>query len=167
MSEKRYIRNCDYCEKLYIAKSLKSRFDTDKCRSDFRRSQKKLGLTSVKGNQKRNLTTPYLEPPTPVPRSSNQRLQEKKAEAQLNTYTKTDVWILMARINKTVLNDGSDLLAQLNSKRITDSLIQDFEKRFSCKFDEVVEANPEIQPGQTNAENQAIVDRYAHLKYSR
>jgi hypothetical protein len=65
------------------------------------------------------------------------------------------------------LNDGSNLLAQLNSKRITDSLIQDFEKRFFCKFDEVVEANPDVHPGQTDLENQTIVNRYAHLKYSR
>ncbi len=167
MSDKRYTRTCDYCGKLYIAKSLKSRFDSDKCRSDFRRSQKKMELTPVKGNQKPKLARPDLERPAPVFRLSNQRFQEKRVEAQLNTYTKLDVWILMARINQTILNDKSDLLAQLNSKRITDSLIQDFEKRFSCKFDEVVKANPEIQPGQTDLANRSIVDRYAHLMYSR
>ena len=167
MSDKRYTRTCDYCGKLYIAKSLKSRFDSDKCRSDFRRAQKKMELTPVKGNHKPKLATPELEPPALKSRPSNHRSQEKRLEVQLNTYTKLDIWILMARINQTILNDRSDLLAQLNSKRITDSLIQDFEKRFSCKFDEVVNAHPEIHAGQSDLENQAIVDRYAHLKYSR
>jgi hypothetical protein len=167
MSDKRYTRTCDFCGKLYIAKSLKSRFDTDNCRSDFRRSQKKLGLTLGKDNQKPKITNPDLEPPLSASLPSDQRFQEKRPEVQRNTYTKTDVWILLARINRTILNDGSTLLAQLNSKRITDSLIWDFEKRFLCKFEEVLKANPDIHPGKTDLENQAIADRYAHLKYSR
>ncbi len=40
MSEKRYIRKCDQCGKDYVAKSLKSRFDTPSCKSAYNRQKR-------------------------------------------------------------------------------------------------------------------------------
>lgn len=41
MSSKRYIRACEYCGQAYVARSLKSRFDSDQCRGAYNRQVRK------------------------------------------------------------------------------------------------------------------------------
>jgi hypothetical protein len=83
-------------------------------------------------------------------------------------YTDTDLWILLARISQIVFNtDTSNLVGLWDSERITREMIQDFERRFECKFDDVKRANPNIKPGKTDSENWELVSKYAALNYSR
>jgi hypothetical protein len=45
-------------------------------------------------------------------------------------------------------------------------LIQEFEHRFKCRFDDVRKANQQIRTGKTSAEHYAFAQKYAHLEYS-
>jgi hypothetical protein len=83
-------------------------------------------------------------------------------------YTVTDLNILMGRICQIVLNtDISNLIGKWETDNIVNQMITDFERRFECRFNDVKEANPDVRPGKSDAENWVIASKYASLQYSR
>jgi hypothetical protein len=142
MSEMRYVRNCLYCGKVYIARSLKSKFDSDKCRGAFNRIRRK------------DMIVNGLAPQTPTP-------------IERDTYTEQDVWILMGRICKAELGIGSTLHEEAHVEKERQNLIADFEKRFSCNFESLKEKYPHIFTVENHQKKQAIADHYHGMEYSR
>lgn len=95
-------------------------------------------------------------------------LSECKRPDGQHLYTDQDLWILLSRISKVILqSDTGNLLSRWDSEYSCHDLIRDFEQRFECKFSEVTQANQHIKPGKTDIENWHIASKYAHLKYSR
>lgn len=98
-------------------------------------------------------------------------LSECKRPDSTHLYTELDLWILIGRICQTVLNEDKSnpisILGYGGSMDVRDVLIRDFERRFECKFDEIVKANPDVRPGANDHENYRIATKYASLKYSR
>jgi hypothetical protein len=82
-------------------------------------------------------------------------------------YTEQDVWILLSKLYQATQNeDPGNLLSVFNTNDLVSSLIKDFERRFSCKFEDVKKAHPNVHPGTTNVENYKLIKDYASLNYS-
>jgi hypothetical protein len=78
------------------------------------------------------------------------------------------LWILIGKLNLLVFNtDTSNLLGRWGTEETAHELIQDFERRFDCKFSDVKKTNPKVHPAKTDAENRQIALKYAYLNYSR
>jgi len=136
LSQKRYINNCKYCGQIYVAKSLKSNFDSDKCRGAYNRKRRK-GI-----------------------------LSKDLSSREANCYTDQDIWILIGQICRADQSEGPTDLAEVIHHPAIVTLIADFEKRFLCNFEEVMTAHPHIRPGKTKLQCQAIADHYEGMEYS-
>ncbi len=95
-------------------------------------------------------------------------LTECKRPDGKHLYTDRDLWILLAKMYEVVYHEQSgNLLSVLNTNKVVDALIADFERRFECKFDDMKKANPHIKPYDSDNENYTLISRYSKLKYSR
>jgi hypothetical protein len=95
-------------------------------------------------------------------------LMECKRPDGQHFYTDTDLLILLARISRIELNtEIGNLIDLWDNHTITRNLIQDFERRFETKFDDIKQANPNIKTGKMDRENRQLVSKYASLNYSR
>lgn len=82
-------------------------------------------------------------------------------------YTELDLKIILGKICRKVLNeDDKYLLSVFDTNRVALELIQEFEKRFDCKFSDARKAFPKVRPVETNTDNWKYVT-YANLSYSR
>lgn len=95
---------------------------------------------------------------------SGKDLSECKRLDGKHLYTDLDLRILLAKIIVETYQPRSEV-ALFNQFHIMD-LIEDFEHRFKCSFNEARQANQYIQPGKTFEEHQAFAEKYAHLQYS-
>jgi hypothetical protein len=95
---------------------------------------------------------------------SGKDLAECKRPDGKHFYTDLDIRILLAKIIVETYQPRSEV-ALFNQFNIQD-LIEDFEHRFKCSFDEVRQANKHIRTGKTLQEHRAFAEKYAHLVYS-
>jgi hypothetical protein len=170
-------RKCDICGKTFIARGIGTH---------IREAHKMEINTVVKPsitNYSNDSITPVigssknLQPKTiPVKAMQTQEfskvngkeLMEMKRSDGPHSYTDKDLQILLARISQVELNTYTgNLIGWWDNYRITRELIQDFERRFECKFDDAKRANLNINSGQTNSEIRQLISKYASLKYSR
>jgi hypothetical protein len=95
-------------------------------------------------------------------------LTECKRPDGKHLYTDQDLWILLGKMYEVVYREQSgNLLSVLNTNKVVDALIADFERRFECKFSDMRKANPHIMPYSSDRENYTLISRYSKLKYSR
>jgi hypothetical protein len=93
-------------------------------------------------------------------------LTECKRPDGEHLYTDQDIMILYARIIRFVLFEQceTDLFNVFDRMDI----IEDFEKRFKCKFDpDVQRANQHIKFGTTHQDRLELMNKYMNLKYSK
>lgn len=101
------------------------------------------------------------------PDTSNTIVKEKVEnwfQSEHNLYNETDIKILLARIINYLCHSEQTSILQEFAKR---DMIEDFEKRFKCRFDMVRKANQHINFGKTEPERQKFANKYAYLEYSR
>ncbi len=83
-----------------------------------------------------------------------------------NSCTELDLKILLGKICRLVLSEESyNLMSMLNTNRLADELILDFERRFECKLSDIKMAFPNLKPAATDSENFKYVS-FADLSYS-
>ncbi len=149
MSNKRYINTCEYCGQVYVAKSLKSRFDSDGCRGAFQRERKR---KEEKGK-----------------REKGEGIRNRGGGVELGMdvgFTERDVWILFARICKRNFDAGTLMPQVISRDAVSEDLIADFEQRFSCSFEEVMDRYAQLKLGDSPAACKSKVKEYADLQYS-
>jgi len=95
---------------------------------------------------------------------TGKNLTECKRPGGQYFYTDQDIRILLGRIIIETYQPKSEV-ALFNQFNIMD-LIEDFEHRFKCKFDDVRRTNQHIQPGKTAWEHSEFANKYMHLEYS-
>jgi len=95
---------------------------------------------------------------------SGKDLSECKRPDGKHFYTNQDICILLAKIIVETYQPRSDV-ALFNQFNIMD-LIEDFEHRFKCSFNEVRQVNQHIRTGETLEEHRAFAEKYVHLQYS-
>jgi len=173
MSEKRYERKCVQCHRPFVGRISYAKFCSGKCKAKWHRDNKdnviKAQTRTLKSQAK--VMAAVIPDPATVEKVScevGKDLTECKRPDGSHLYTDTDLWILIARINQLVFNEGTgSFISQLDTDMKATALIRDFEKRFECKFDEVKSSNPGIRPGKNDVENETLVVKYASLHYSR
>ncbi len=84
-------------------------------------------------------------------------LTEYKHQKKTHLYSDTDLWILYGRFRMLMWSQ------QYPPHIMKERLIQDFERRFECKFYDVKQANTHICPDKTFAENPSLASKYASL----
>jgi hypothetical protein len=73
-------------------------------------------------------------------------------------YTELDLKIILGKICRLAFNeDGNNLLSKMATNRIAFELIQEFEKRFDCKFSDARKAFPNVKPAETDMENYTYI----------
>jgi len=90
---------------------------------------------------------------------------EKNKDAECQLYTETDIKILLARMLK--YSYGSVQPSQLLQHFALMEMVQDFEKRFKCEFENVRKLNQHISFGKSFSEHHNFIYQYLDLKYSR
>lgn len=145
-STKRYQVHCMQCQELFIAKRVDAKYCGDLCR-------KHASLERLKRNR-------HLR--------EQKTLTPIKAIVKPNPCTEKDLWILQARIAGTILtSEAGSLLGNLHIQRECDKLIQDFERRFGCRLNEVRSIFPHVDPGITLEDNWNCYKTYRNLVYSK
>lgn len=184
MSEKRYQSTCLQCGEIFIAKKLRTKFCSGKCRAKFSRDKKDKLVESQANIIKTQKQVAYhsgFVPEKPEESKEEKKIVTEKVSCEVgkdlteckrpsgdHLYTDQDLWILIAKINKIVFAENSDnMLSVMDTDRRSKDLIHDFERRFDCRFSDVKRANSAIRPGKTNEENYLIIERYSRLEYSR
>jgi hypothetical protein len=95
------------------------------------------------------------------PETLKNRLSDCNKPQSLRLYTDLDLWIIYGRIRLI-------FYSQFYPPHIMKSrLIQNFEDKFECKFDDAKELNPHINPEKKFSENPDLSSKYAAMKYSR
>jgi hypothetical protein len=100
-------------------------------------------------------------PGTLLPETLKEIPSDCNQPQSLRLYTDLDLWILYGRIRLV-------FYSQFYPPPIMKSrLIQDFENRFECKFDDAKELNPHIHPEKRFSENPDLSSKYAAMPYTR
>jgi hypothetical protein len=188
---KQYIETCEICRKKYVATRKGSKVCGSICRAQKARNkhmntfntQKEIiesqanvidkvlprvtGIDRLPNIGKSPLLKPInIEPITKeLSKVTGKNLTECKRPDGEHLYTDQDIKILLGRIIIDTYQPRSEV-ALFNKFNIMD-LIEDFEHRFKCKFDDVKRSNSHIQTGTTAKEHYAFAQKYAHLHYSR
>jgi hypothetical protein len=173
-----YDKVCIVCERKYQAHTKNSKCCSANCRvalSNKKRLEKAIVNAGGISEQQKELLTVQEKRVSEVvkkeiPVISNvvgKDLSECKRPDGKHLYTELDILIMMARIIRCVFkHDISNPITILGGEQ-PDNIIADFERRFQCKFSDIKKANPNIKPANNDAGNAAIMNKYAHLNYSR
>lgn len=92
-------------------------------------------------------------------------LPEEDKNGSCNLYMEMDIKILLARMLRYTLCSVQP--SQLLQHFTILEMIQDFEKKFKCEFENVRKLNQHIRIGTTLAEHQNFIYQFGKLKYSR
>jgi hypothetical protein len=182
---KQYVEVCEICGAQYIATRKGSRVCSNVCRSQKSRNkhskqfkvQSKVIRTQT---EVINILTPKPDVANKLPLESEVVIQElssvtgkdltecKRPDGQ-HLYTYEDLCILTAKLIRQVYNPGSEVA--LFNKFTEMDVIEDFEHRFKCRFDDTRKANSNgklyEELGRTFEAHNAFYLKYAGLKYSR
>jgi hypothetical protein len=195
MRHKEYIETCVVCDKTYVATRKGSHCCSNICRAQYDRNRKSKQLKQFKtqSNVIRNqsaiidLLTPKPVDIKPVVNTQKSRDLESKVLIQElsivtgkdlteckrpdgdHLYTYEDLCLLTAKLIRQILNPGYEV--DLFNKFAEMDLIEDFESRFKCRFNDVRKANNHskisVEMGNTFESYNAFYMKYAGLKYSR
>jgi hypothetical protein len=182
---KQYIEICEVCGAQYIATRTGSHVCSNVCRAQkFRDKHSKTFKTQKKVIRTQaeviNLLTPKPNVVNMLPLESKVVIQElsnvtgkdlaecKRPDGQ-HLYTYEDLCLLTAKLIRQIYNPGSEVA--LFNKFTEMDIIEDFEHRFQCRFDDVRKANSHAkvsdEMGNTFEAHQAFYMKYAGLKYSK
>lgn len=190
MRHKEYIETCVVCDKTYVATRKGSHCCSNVCRAQYDRNKKSKLLERFK-TQARVVRTQSevinLLKPKPKPNVANKLPLESKVVIQelsnvtgkdlseckrpdgQHLYTYEDLCLLTAKLIRQIYSPGSEVA--LFNKFTEMDIIEDFEHRFQCRFDDVRKANSHTkvsdEMGNTFETHQAFYLKYAGLKYSR
>jgi hypothetical protein len=191
MSQKRYENKCLECKQPFVSKKAGSKFCSGACRARYAREKKEAEYQVVIKSQvetiktQAKIITRVMPDPGPavtkgivedVSCKTGKDLTECKRADGTHLYTEQDLWILIAKLLKvgftgTIRNylpAGEDFLHAMYVDRLSQDLISDFERRFSCKFDDVRRNTQYIvQKDRTEEEEKALISKYVSLSYSR
>lgn len=185
MRTKEYIETCEICHKTYIATRKGSSVCSNICRAQkFRNkhsntfkaqaktieAQSKVidkvlprvtGIEKLPDAPKSPLLKPIIQELSTV---TGKDLTECKRPDGQHLYTDQDIRILLGRIIILTYQPKSEV--DLFNKFNVMDLIEEFEHRFKCRFDDVRKTNQHIKTGKTAKEHYEFAQKYANLKYS-
>ena len=176
---------CIQCQKHFLSKKHGTKFCSDICKAQEKRDRdKKLHQSQAKVIRTQaeviNILTPKpntrksgdLESKVVIQELSSvtgKDLTECKRPDGQRLYTYEDLCILTARLIRQVYSPGSEVA--LFNKFSEMDIIEDFEHRFKCKFDDTRKANSNgklsAELGRTFEAHNAFYLKYGSLKYSR
>jgi hypothetical protein len=191
MSQKRYENKCIVCNQPFVSKRAGGKYCSGACRARYSREKKEAKYQEVIKSQaetiktQAKIITKVIPDPGPavvkeivqdLSCKTGKDLTECKRPDGTHLYTDQDLWILIAKLLevgftgtiRNYLPAGEDFLHAMHVDRLSQDLISDFERRFSCKFDDVRRNTQYIvQQDRTEAEEAALLNKYVNLRYSR
>jgi hypothetical protein len=183
---KSYVNKCIECGRNFTSTRNDARFHSGACRAKWNRENRKnliKAQAEIISTQAKIITKVMPDPgPAAIQKvvkdlscKTRKDLTECKRPDGTHLYTDQDLWILIAKLCQigykgSIRNfcpAGEDLLAVMNTNRVSQELIWDFERRFQCKFDDVRCNNQYIIQDRTRAEEDELLRKYEGLSYSR